>query len=173
MNLFSEQATPADPYIALKRTLTSKEYGGSAESGSQEKMPSTLNLKDPKQKALYKLYRPEIVTPKLRGIELLRMPWHNKGMAFSLYERQYLGIHGLIPPAMMTAEQQAYRTMVKLRGLPDDLARYMEMDNLQDRNEKLFYRVICENVKELMRIVYTPTVGLACQKFGFIYRNPK
>ncbi|KAK6058735.1 malic enzyme, NAD binding domain protein [Cooperia oncophora] len=143
------------------------------ETKREDEGPHTLDLKDPKQKALYKLYRPEIVTPKLRGIELLRMPWHNKGMAFTLYERQFLGIHGLIPPAMMTAEQQAYRTMVTLRGLPDDLARYIELDNLQDRNEKLFYRVICENVKELMRIVYTPTVGLACQKFGFIFRNPK
>ncbi|KAK6022890.1 malic enzyme domain protein, partial [Ostertagia ostertagi] len=95
------------------------------------------------------------------------------GMAFSLYERQYLGIHGLLPPAFMTAEQQAYRTMSKLREQPNDLARYIQLDSLQDRNEKLFYRVLCDNIKELMPIVYTPTVGLACQKFGFIYRNPK
>ncbi|VDO18595.1 unnamed protein product [Heligmosomoides polygyrus] len=96
-----------------------------------------------------------------------------QGMAFSLYERQYLGIHGLLPPAFMTAEQQACRIMTKLREQPNDLAKYIQLDSLQDRNEKLFYRVLCDNVKELMRIVYTPTVGLACQKFGFIYRNPK
>ncbi|KAK6040872.1 malic enzyme domain protein, partial [Cooperia oncophora] len=94
-------------------------------------------------------------------------------MAFSLYERQYLGIHGLLPPAFMTAEQQAYRVMSKLREQPNDLARYVQLDSLHDRNEKLFYRVLCDNIKELMPIVYTPTVGLACQKFGFIYRNPK
>ncbi|EPB71092.1 malic enzyme domain protein [Ancylostoma ceylanicum] len=94
-------------------------------------------------------------------------------MGFSLYERQFLGLHGLLPPTFMTIEQQAYRVMSKLRQQPNDLAKYIQMDSLQDVNEKLFYRVICDNVKELMRIVYTPTVGLACQKYGFIYRNPK
>ncbi|KAK6058734.1 malic enzyme domain protein [Cooperia oncophora] len=63
--------------------------------------------------------------------------------------------------------------MSKLREQPNDLARYVQLDSLHDRNEKLFYRVLCDNIKELMPIVYTPTVGLACQKFGFIYRNPK
>ncbi|KAJ1374256.1 Malic enzyme [Parelaphostrongylus tenuis] len=86
---------------------------------------------------------------------------------------QYLGIHGLLPPAFMTEEQQAYRVMKKLREEANDLERFIHLDSLQDRNEKLFYRVLCDNIKELMPIVYTPTVGLACQKFGFIYRNPK
>ena len=123
--------------------------------------------------ALYKLYRPERITPSKRSFELLKTPSLNKGMGFSLYERQYLGIHGLIPPAFMTQEQQAYRVICKLREQPNDLARYIQLDGLQDRNEKLFYRVLCDHVKELMPIVYTPTVGLACQNFGYIYRNPK
>uniref|UniRef100_A0A183FD02 Malic domain-containing protein n=1 Tax=Heligmosomoides polygyrus TaxID=6339 RepID=A0A183FD02_HELPZ len=106
-------------------------------------------LSDPKQLALHKLYRPERVTPKEKGYDLLKNPRLNKGMAFSLYERHYLGIHGLLPPA------------------------YIQLDELQDRTEKLYYRVLCDNVKELMPIVYTPTVGLACQKFGAIYRHPK
>lgn len=126
-----------------------------------------------KELELYKLYRPERETPPLRGIELLKSARHDKGMAFSLYERQYLGIHGLLPPAFMTEEQQAYRVITKLREQPNDLARYIQLDGLQDRNEKLFYRVLCEHVKELMPIVYTPTVGLACQNFGYIYRKPK
>ena len=131
------------------------------------------DLNDPKQAQLYKLYRPERVTPNVRGFDLIKTASLNKGMAFSLYERQYLGIHGLLPPAFMTEEQQAYRVITKLRQQPDDLARYIQLDALQDRNEKLFYRVLCDNLKELMPIVYTPTVGLACQQFGFIYRNPK
>uniref|UniRef100_A0A0N5ATC1 Malic enzyme n=1 Tax=Syphacia muris TaxID=451379 RepID=A0A0N5ATC1_9BILA len=123
--------------------------------------------------SLYKLYRPERITPSKRSLDLLKTPYLNKGMAFSLYERQYLGIHGLIPPAFMTQEQQAYRVICKLREQPNDLARYIQLDGLQDRNEKLFYRILCDHVQELMPIVYTPTVGLACQNFGYIYRHPK
>ncbi|KAK6015354.1 hypothetical protein OSTOST_19222 [Ostertagia ostertagi] len=95
-------------------------------------------------------------------------------MAFSqCFERRVPRDSGLLPPAFMTEEQQAYRVMAKLRQQPDNLAKYIQLDALQDRTEKLFYRVLCDNIKELMPIVYTPTVGLACQKFGFIYRNPK
>jgi malate dehydrogenase (oxaloacetate-decarboxylating)(NADP+) len=96
-----------------------------------------------------------------------------QGMGFTLRERQLLGIHGLLPPAFMSQDQQAYRVLTNLRQQPNDLARYVQLNALQDRNEKLFYRILCDNVEELMPIVYTPTVGLACQKFGFIYRNPK
>ncbi|VDN86061.1 unnamed protein product [Brugia pahangi] len=119
------------------------------------------------------LYRQERETPKKRGIELLKDNRTCKGMAFTLYERQYFGIHGLLPPAFMTESQQAYRVITNLRQQPDDLARYIQLDSLQDRDEKLYYRVLCDHVKELLPIVYTPTVGLACQKFGFIYRKPK
>ncbi|XGW07484.1 hypothetical protein V3C99_010564 [Haemonchus contortus] len=131
------------------------------------------DLDDPQKLALHKLYRPERVTPSERGYELLNTSRLNKGMAFSLTERQYLGIHGLLPPAFMTQDQQAYRVMKRIREEPDNLGKYIILDELQCRTEKLFYRVLCENVKELMPIVYTPTVGLACQKFGYIYRHPK
>uniref|UniRef100_A0A0R3S370 Malic domain-containing protein n=1 Tax=Elaeophora elaphi TaxID=1147741 RepID=A0A0R3S370_9BILA len=118
------------------------------------------------------LYRQERGTPKERGIRLLKDGHTCKGMAFTLYERWYFGIHGLLPPAFMTEDQQSYRVIINLRQ-SDDLARYMQLDCFQDRDEKLFYRVICDHVKELLPIVCTPTVGLACQKFGFIYRRPK
>ncbi|ETN71633.1 hypothetical protein NECAME_14150 [Necator americanus] len=81
------------------------------------------DLSNPDHMRLHKLYRPERITPSKRGVELLKTPRLNKGMAFSLYERQYLGIHGLLPPAFMTEEQQAYRVMAKLRKQPDDLAK--------------------------------------------------
>ena len=96
-----------------------------------------------------------------------------QGMAFSLKERQSLGIHGLLPPAFFGEDAQADRVLRNLRNQPDDLARYVQLNALQDRNEKLFYRVLEDNIEELMPVVYTPTVGLACQKFGFIYRKPK
>ncbi|KAJ1374369.1 Malic enzyme [Parelaphostrongylus tenuis] len=131
-----------------------------------------LNLDDPKKMALYNRYRMELVTPNKKGYDILKTAQINKGMAFTLRERQYLGIHGLLPPAFMTQEQQACRVMKQIRHETDNLEKFMILDELQGRTEKLFYRVLCENIKELMPIVYTPTVGLACQEFGEIYRRP-
>ncbi|KAK6018054.1 hypothetical protein OSTOST_16407, partial [Ostertagia ostertagi] len=83
------------------------------------------DLSDPKKLALHKLYRPERVTPSEKGYELLNTSRLNKGMAFSLTERQYLGIHGLLPPAFMTQEQQAYRVMSRIREEPDNLQKFV------------------------------------------------
>ncbi|VDK87318.1 unnamed protein product [Litomosoides sigmodontis] len=152
-----------------KRTVEYKQNNG--RSSEDEPLPEWCRAEDDVN--LHMLYRQERETPKKRGIELLKDGRMCKGMAFSLYERQYFGIHGLLPPAFMTEDQQAYRVITNLRQQPDDLARYIHLDSLQDSNEKLYYRVICDHVKELLPIVYTPTVGLACQKFGFIYRKPK
>ncbi|CAJ0605031.1 unnamed protein product [Cylicocyclus nassatus] len=126
-----------------------------------------------RREALEKLYRVEHVTPDKKGYNLLTTASLNKGMAFSMKERQYLGIHGLLPPAFMSQEQQAYRVMKRIRDEHDDFQKYLILDSLQSRTEKLFYRVLCENPKELMPIVYTPTVGMACQRFGEMYRHPK
>ncbi|OQV19362.1 NADP-dependent malic enzyme [Hypsibius exemplaris] len=108
-----------------------------------------------------------------RGIDIIRNPRTNKGMAFTLPERQVLGIHGLLPPTVLTQEEQLYRTMQSFTRQPTDLDRYILLAGLQDRNEKLFYRIVSENVESMMPIVYTPTVGLACQRFGLIYRRPR
>uniref|UniRef100_A0A183J1A8 Malic domain-containing protein n=1 Tax=Soboliphyme baturini TaxID=241478 RepID=A0A183J1A8_9BILA len=110
---------------------------------------------------------------KLRGYDVINNARYNKGMAFSRKERQLLGFNGLMPAAVMSQEKQCQRVLLNLADQPNDLYRYMVLNALQDRNEKLFYRVICENVDQLMPIVYTPTVGLACQKFGLIYQKPK
>ncbi|KRZ06998.1 NADP-dependent malic enzyme, mitochondrial, partial [Trichinella zimbabwensis] len=95
------------------------------------------------------------------------------GIAFTIKERHILGIHGLLPPNVLTAEQQVQRILNNLDNESNDLRRYVALNDLQDRNEKLFYRVLCENVEKYMPVVYTPTVGLACQKFGLIFRRPK
>ncbi|KAL6736821.1 hypothetical protein Aduo_007127 [Ancylostoma duodenale] len=131
------------------------------------------DLSNPQILALHKLYRNERIHPRQRGFELLKNPHLNKGLAFSLRERHYLGLHGLLPATFMSIDQQVYRVMTRIREQPDNLSKYILLDELQNRAEKLFYRVLIENVKELMPIVYTPTVGLACQRFGAIYRCPK
>ncbi|CAF3730562.1 unnamed protein product [Rotaria socialis] len=97
----------------------------------------------------------------------------DKGTAFSIEERQALRIHGLLPPSIASPELQVERFMENLRNLPDDLSRYIALLSLQDRNETLFYRVVMEHTQETMPLVYTPTVGLACQKYGLIFAKPK
>ena len=96
-----------------------------------------------------------------------------QGMAFTLRERQLMGIHGLLPPVVFTPEEQASRVLANIRRWGDDLDKYIYLCALQDRNEKLFYQVVSENVEEMAPIIYTPTVGQACQKYGFIFRKPR
>jgi len=114
------------------------------------------------------------VAPALvSGIDYLRDPKRFKGMAFSLEERQTLGIHGLLPARIKTLDEQAENCMRNLRRYQDPLNQYMYLVDLLDRNEKLFYKLLSENTMELMPIVYTPTVGLACQKFGLAFKRPQ
>ncbi|KAG8040876.1 hypothetical protein G9C98_001864 [Cotesia typhae] len=94
-------------------------------------------------------------------------------MAFSIEERQILGIHGLLPAAVKTQEEQLELCRLNLDRYTDDLSKYIYLTSLLDRNERLFYRLLGENVEKMMPLVYTPTVGLACQKFGLIYRRPR
>ena len=108
-----------------------------------------------------------------RGIALLRDPTLNKGTAFTDAEREILGLRGLLPPHVSTPEEQVARVLENFRRLQTGLAKYIMLEALQDRNEALFYRVILESPDEMMPIIYTPTVGLACQQFGHIYRRPR
>ncbi|XP_076631876.1 NADP-dependent malic enzyme isoform X1 [Colletes latitarsis] len=109
----------------------------------------------------------------LRGLDHLKNPQLNKGMAFSIQERQTLGIHGLLPAVVKTQDEQLELCRLNLDRYPDDLSKYIYLIGLLDRNEKLFYRLLAGDVGKMMPLVYTPTVGLACQKFGLIYRRPR
>ncbi|KAA3675275.1 malate dehydrogenase (oxaloacetate-decarboxylating)(NADP+), partial [Paragonimus westermani] len=111
--------------------------------------------------------------PRHHGIDVMRDPSSNKGTAFPLHERQLLGIHGLLPPAVLTMDQQVEKMMTNLAKLSDDLQRYSFLTSLQDRNERLFYRLIIHNVEYCMPLIYTPTVGLACQFYGYVFRRPR
>ncbi|XP_076301266.1 NADP-dependent malic enzyme isoform X3 [Lasioglossum baleicum] len=109
----------------------------------------------------------------IRGIDHLKTPQLNKGMAFSITERQTLGIHGLLPAVVKTQDEQLELCRLNLDRYTDDLSKYIYLIGLLDRNEKLFYRLLGDDVAKMMPLVYTPTVGLACQKFGLIYRRPR
>jgi malate dehydrogenase (oxaloacetate-decarboxylating)(NADP+) len=108
-----------------------------------------------------------------RGAALLRDPALNKGTAFTEAEREALGLRGLLPPHVATQAVQAARVLENFHRLQTPLAKYILLESLQDRNEALFFRVIVDNPDEMMPIIYTPTVGLACQQFGHIYRRPR
>ncbi|MBN3305756.1 MAOX enzyme, partial [Amia calva] len=96
-----------------------------------------------------------------------------QGMAFSLEERLQLGIHGLLPPCFLSQDVQVLRVLRNYDMKKDDLDRYVCLMGLQDRNEKLFYTVLTSDIQRFMPIVYTPTVGLACQQYGLAFRRPR
>ncbi len=107
------------------------------------------------------------------GIALLRDPTLNKGSSFTVEEREILGLSGLLPPRVLTIDEQVQRVLENLRKRSTDIERYGTLVALQDRNKTLFYRVLLDNIEELMPIVYTPTVGQACLEFGHIFRRPR
>lgn len=106
-----------------------------------------------------------------RGKAVINDPLLNKGSAFSMAERDQLGLHGLVPPQQNTLEQQARRAHSALLRLSEPLDKYVGFSALQDRNEHLFYRVLMDHMTEYMPIVYTPTVGLATQNFSQVFQR--
>ncbi len=107
------------------------------------------------------------------GYAVLRDPLLNKGSAFPAEEREALGIKALLPPKIFTMEEQILRVMENYSRKQTDLERYIHLASLLDRNEVLFYRVLIDNLEQMMPIVYTPTVGLACQQWGHIFRRSR
>ncbi|KNA08463.1 hypothetical protein SOVF_162370 [Spinacia oleracea] len=126
-------------------------------------------------------HRPAIVNK--RSLDILHDPLYNKGTAFSMTERNRLDLRGLLPPNVMTTEQQIDRFMADLRRLetqakdgpsdPNALAKWRILNRLHDRNETMYYKVLIANITEYAPIVYTPTVGLVCQNYRGLYRRPR
>ncbi len=115
--------------------------------------------------------RPEKPTPT--GLDRLQQPRLNKGTAFSAEERETFGLRGLLPPRRFTMAEQLQRSLSNLRRKNSDLERYIFLTSMEDRNEQLFYRLVIDHLAEMMPIIYTPTVGEACQQFGDIFRRPR
>lgn len=106
-------------------------------------------------------------------MDLIGTPLWNKGTAFNDDERAALGLLGLLPPRVESIEEQSARAYEAYRAKITDLERHIYLRQLQDTNETLFYRLMLDHVEEMMPMVYTPTVGLACQQFSHIYRRPR
>ena len=107
------------------------------------------------------------------GVQLIHDPFLNKGTAFSEEERDKLSLRGLLPPVVQSMEAQVAKAMENFAEKATDLEKYLYLISLQDENRTLFYRVVIDNITEMMPIVYTPTVGLACQRYAHIFQRPR
>ena len=110
---------------------------------------------------------------RLRGYPLLLSPYLNRGTAFTLAEREALGLTGLLPVHVSTIEGQLARVYSQYLRQPDDLAKNLYLASLRDRNEVLFYRLLTEYIEEMLPIVYTPTVGTAIERYSLEFRRPR
>ncbi|KAF4397841.1 hypothetical protein G4B88_019562 [Cannabis sativa] len=118
-----------------------------------------------------------------RGADILHDPWFNKDTGFPYTERDRLGLRGLLPPRVISFEQQYARFMESYRSLEKNtqgqknsvvsLSKWRILNRLHDRNETLYYRVLIDNIKDFAPIIYTPTVGLVCQNYSGLFRRPR
>ena len=106
-----------------------------------------------------------------RGVDVLRNPWLNRGSAFTEEERDRLGLRGLLPPAVSSLKDQAKRLKEVIDSETAPINKYLTLESVHANNEQLFYELVVENVEEFMPLIYTPTVGEACQKYSHINRN--
>ena len=110
---------------------------------------------------------------RLRGRSVLSSPMLNRGTAFSLAEREMLGLTGLLPTIVSTIEGQLRRVYAQYARQPDELTKSLYLANLRDRNEVLFYRLLTDNLEEMLPIIYTPTVGTVIERFSHEFRRPR
>lgn len=108
-----------------------------------------------------------------KGYDILRDGARNRSVEFTRDERRELGLEGLLPYAVVSQLQQVKRVMGGLRRKANDLERYILLNSLQDRNERLFYTAVMQHLEEILPLIYTPTVGQACQEYSRIFRRAK
>src|SRR5436309_946007 len=109
----------------------------------------------------------------LRGRQVFGNPRINKGTGFPPEERDALGLVGLMPYRVLTLEQQADRAYNQYSAEPDNLAKNVYLTALHDRNEVLYYRLVADHLREMLPIVYTPTIGDAIERYSHLYRRPR
>jgi malate dehydrogenase (oxaloacetate-decarboxylating)(NADP+) len=161
-----------DPNTNTGKSAPNQPKGPSAKGRSQS--PSKGSAKKPgaESRQPEQKEKKDIMIRLPLGVAVLRDPALNKGSAFTREERDVLGLRGLLPPRVHTMEEQLIRVLGNVRRKSNNLDKYIFLAGLQDRNMTLFYRLLLENLEELMPIVYTPTVGQACLEYSYIMRRP-
>ena len=107
------------------------------------------------------------------GPALLEIPLLNKGSAFTSEERSNFNLEGLLPQNIETIEEQAERAYRQFMAFGNDMDKHIYLRNIQDTNETLFYRLLTNHLTEMLPVIYTPTVGKACEEFSNIYRRDR
>ena len=115
----------------------------------------------------------QLINALPHGSQILHEPLLNKGTSFSDAERDQLGLRGLLPPRILSLETQKEKILENFFAMENDLEKYIYMIALQDRNETLFYHTVIDEIEAMMPIIYTPTVGQACQEYDHIFRRPR
>ena len=110
---------------------------------------------------------------RLRGSSVLSSPMLNRGTAFTWAEREALRLTGLLPDGVSTIEEQLKRVYAQFLRQPDDLAKSLFLGHVRNRNEVLFYRLLCEHIHEMLPIVYTPTVGTVIERYSLEFGRPR
>lgn len=114
----------------------------------------------------------QIAPSTVTGLNRMRLAKYNKGLAFSQHERQTLGINGMLPPAVRTDSEQIKLAVANVNRLESNLEKYLYLRRLRNRNERLFYKVIDYDVCNILPLIYTPTVGIACENYSMNYEYP-
>lgn len=130
-------------------------------------------MPNPKKHSMMEHHKQEVLQVSKKGIDLVRDPLLNKGTAFSEKEREEFNLQGLLPPCVSTFEVQVQRVTENYRRKDTDIGKYIFLEALHDRNEILYYALLLRNLEKMTPIIYTPTVGLACQQYGRIFRRTR
>ncbi|EOP75642.1 NAD-dependent malic enzyme [Bacillus cereus] len=112
------------------------------------------------------------IQTNLKGKNLLAQPFLNKGLAFTKQERKDLGLEGILPPTVLTLEEQVKRAYRQFKEQPNNLRKNVWLNDLSNRNTVLFYRLLTDHLSEMLPIIYTPTVGQAIQEYSHEYHRP-
>ena len=160
-----------DSTLSIAEMLLRSSYYAALQRQARRVLSTTAAGGEYKGPEMRRYVRP-LRTPQ-HGVDILHDPLYNKGTAFNEYERDRLGLRGLLPPAYRSLDQQARRVVAQMEKIKTDEGKNLYLQSLHNRNETLYFRTLVNNIAMCAPLVYTPTVGLVCQQFGSQFRRSR